>query len=68
MTFIAWGQNTPQGIRWKENFPCSLSTVWPALFPPENRATTSASRERKSMILPFPSSPPVATENGVSRH
>src|SRR2546427_4868636 len=47
----------PEGIRWKRNSWPALTTVWPALLPPCERITMSAFSERRSMILPFPSSP-----------
>src|SRR5271170_6046475 len=39
------------------NFSFPISTVWPALLPPCERTTISASSVRTSMIFPFPSSP-----------
>src|ERR1700716_4010067 len=44
-------------MSWNLNSPCSVMTVWPALLPPWERMTTSAFEARKSMTLPFPSSP-----------
>ena len=35
----------------------SITSVWPALWPPWNRTTTSAPTDSQSTILPFPSSP-----------
>ena len=46
MTEVAWGQKMPEGIRWSLNSPCSLRTVWPALLPPEKRATMWAFWDR----------------------
>src|SRR3712207_6376792 len=34
-----------------------MTSVWPALWPPWNRTTTSACSESQSTILPLPSSP-----------
>src|SRR6516162_5236965 len=39
------------------NFLPLIVTVWPALWPPEYRATTLKRSERTSTILPLPSSP-----------
>src|SRR5271165_1469921 len=39
------------------NFSPLIVTVWPALWPPEYRATTLKRSERTSTILPLPSSP-----------
>src|ERR1700682_65385 len=47
----------PDGMSWNLNSPSSVMTVWPALFPPWERMTMSASAARKSMTLPLPSSP-----------
>src|SRR3981081_1076369 len=47
----------PEGMSWNLNSPCSVMTVWPALLPPCERMTMSALAARKSMTLPFPSSP-----------
>src|SRR4029077_20760953 len=47
----------PDGMSWNLNSPCSVMTVWPALFPPCERMTMSALAARKSMTFPFPSSP-----------
>src|ERR1700694_4582839 len=47
----------PEGMSWNLNSPCSVMTVWPALFPPWERMTMSALAARKSMTLPLPSSP-----------
>src|SRR5690606_12157250 len=35
----------------------SMTSVWPALWPPWKRTTTSARSESQSTILPLPSSP-----------
>src|SRR6478609_6577501 len=35
----------------------SITSVWPALWPPWKRTTTSARSESQSTILPLPSSP-----------
>ena len=56
-TQSASGLKIPLGTRWSLNVPCWLTTVWPALLPPWNRMTTSASCARRSVILPLPSSP-----------
>src|SRR5262245_41534648 len=34
-----------------------MTSVWPALWPPWNRTTTSARSDSQSTILPLPSSP-----------
>src|SRR6267143_6122831 len=47
----------PDGMRWKRNSWPALTTVCPALLTPWERITMSAFSERRSMILPFPSSP-----------
>src|ERR1700736_1995407 len=47
----------PEGIRWNRNSWPALTTVCPALLPPWERITMSAFSERRSMILPLPSSP-----------
>src|SRR4029077_15857360 len=44
-------------MSWNLNSPCSVMTVWPALFPPWERMTMSALAARQSITLPLPSSP-----------
>ena len=47
----------PEGIICRMLCSSPMTTVWPALLPPWNRTTQSASSARKSTIFPFPSSP-----------
>src|SRR6185312_5317488 len=57
MTPLQPGRSTPQGTSWRTNFWPLAITVWPALWPPEYRATAENRSLRTSTILPFPSSP-----------
>jgi hypothetical protein len=57
MTHFLPARRMPEGMRCRTNFSGPISTVWPALLPPCERTTMSASSVRTSMILPFPSSP-----------
>jgi len=57
ITFIVFGFNIPEGINLNANFLPSTTIVWPALFPPCALITTSAWVAKKSITLPFPSSP-----------
>src|SRR6266550_7337051 len=57
ITHVVVGYRMPEGMRWKRNSWPALTTVCPALLPPCERMTISARSERRSMILPFPSSP-----------
>src|SRR5687768_6889888 len=65
-TQIAPGLKMPEGTRWSLNSPPSLTTVWPALLPPWNRMTRSASCARRSVIFPLPSSPHCAPTIAVT--
>src|SRR5207244_1319235 len=62
------GWRTPAGTRFRTVFSPFTTSVWPALFPPWKRTTTSASAARRSTIFPFPSSPhcvPTMTVAGI---
>ena len=52
-----FGFNIPDGINLNANFFPSTTIVCPALFPPWALITTSAWVAKKSITLPFPSSP-----------
>src|ERR1700761_5937486 len=48
-----------------------MTSVWPALWPPWKRTTTSACSDNQSTILPFPSSPhwaPTTTTLAIRGH
>ena len=47
----------PDGIRRILKVLSPISIVWPALLPPFERTAIAASLLKKSVILPFPSSP-----------
>src|SRR4030042_3980963 len=58
----------PEGVRRSLNSPWGLTTVWPALSPPEKRTTYFAFSASISTILPFPSSPhwaPITAATGM---
>src|SRR6476646_2116229 len=58
-------------MRWNLNVSSPRTMVWPALFPPWKRATTSARSARRSTTLPLPSSPhcaPTTTVSGIGLH
>src|SRR3972149_2638995 len=60
----------PEGMRCILNSPRGLTTVCPALFPPENLTTAPAFSARRSTIFPLPSSPhwpPMITIAGISQ-
>src|SRR5512138_1615845 len=62
------GWRIPAGMRWRTVFSPPTTSVWPALFPPWNRTTTSASCVSRSTIFPLPSSPhwaPTTTTFGM---
>src|SRR5205809_2579798 len=62
------GWRTPAGTRFRTVFSPFTTSVWPALFPPWKRTTTSASAASRSTIFPFPSSPhcvPTMTVAGI---
>ncbi len=47
------GRTTPDGRRWKAKWASPTTTVWPALLPPAQRATTSTPSEaRRSTSFP----------------
>src|SRR3954466_10040823 len=59
----------PDGMRWNFHVSPAWMIVWPALWPPWKRTTTSARSARRSMTLPLPSSPhwaPTITVPGIS--
>src|SRR4029450_12166495 len=51
------GCRMPDGIECRTYFSRPTTTVWPALLPPANRATTFTCGARIATTLPFPSSP-----------
>src|SRR5271165_5392469 len=51
------GRTMPDGSSASLYVLPSITSVWPALWPPWNRTTTSAPTDSQSTILPFPSSP-----------
>src|SRR4051812_34223515 len=51
------GRTTPDGSSDNLYVTPSITSVWPALWPPWNRTTTSARLDSQSTILPLPSSP-----------
>ena len=51
------GRTTPDGNRLSLYSTLPMTSVWPALWPPWKRTTTSARSESQSTILPLPSSP-----------
>src|SRR4051812_12111259 len=51
------GRTTPEGSSDSLYVTPSITSVWPALWPPWKRTTTSARAESQSTILPLPSSP-----------
>src|ERR1700744_4728524 len=57
MTDSLPGRTTPEGSSDNLKVVSPITSVWPALWPPWKRTTTSASTESQSTILPFPSSP-----------
>src|SRR2546427_3746974 len=62
------GWRTPAGTRFRTVFSPFTTRVWPALFPPWKRTTTSASAASRSTTFPFPSSPhcvPTMTVAGI---
>ncbi len=68
MTHAFPGWRIPAGIRWSTVFSPPTTSVCPALLPPWNRTTTSASWVSRSTILPLPSSPhwaPTTTTFGM---
>src|SRR5438876_158654 len=63
------GWRMPDGIVCKTYFSRPTTTVWPALLPPANRATTFTCGVRRSTIFPLPSSPhcvPTTTMLGIA--
>src|SRR6185369_12168246 len=57
MTHVTPGCRMPDGIRRRTNFVPLTYTVWPALWPPCERATTEKCGVSRSTIFPLPSSP-----------
>src|SRR6266581_3017326 len=51
------GRTTPEGSRLSRYSTFPMTSVWPALWPPWKRTTTSARSDSQSTILPLPSSP-----------
>src|SRR6185312_11099588 len=51
------GRTTPDGKRLSRYSTLPITSVWPALWPPWKRPTTSARCDSQSTILPLPSSP-----------
>src|SRR5882724_4385021 len=51
------GRTTPEGSRLSLKVRPPMTSVWPALWPPWKRTTTSARSDSQSTILPLPSSP-----------
>src|SRR6185312_10304345 len=51
------GRTTPEGSRLRRYSTLPMTRVWPALWPPWKRTTTSARCDSQSTILPLPSSP-----------
>src|SRR5260370_1831951 len=63
------GCRMPDGIVWRTSFSRPTTTVWPALLPPANRATTFTCGVRRSTTFPLPSSPhcvPTTTMLGMT--
>src|SRR5712692_4489880 len=63
------GCRMPDGIVWRTYFSRPTTTVWPALLPPANRATTFTCGVRRSTTFPLPSSPhcvPTTTMLGMA--
>src|SRR2546428_5274114 len=63
------GWRIPDGIVCRTYFSRPATTVWPALLPPANRATTFTWGARMSTIFPLPSSPhcmPTTTMLGMA--
>src|SRR5437899_1963856 len=63
------GCRMPDGIVCRTYFSRPTTTVWPALFPPAQRATTFTCGARRSTTLPLPSSPhcvPTTTMLGMA--
>ena len=57
MTDSLFGLTIPDGSSASLKTLPSMTSVCPALWPPWNRTTTSASFDNQSTILPLPSSP-----------
>src|SRR6202047_3578550 len=57
ITDILSGRTTPEGKRLSLYSTLPMTSVWPALWPPWKRTTTSARCDSQSTILPLPSSP-----------
>src|SRR5579883_106633 len=51
------GRTTPEGNRLRRYSTLPMTSVWPALWPPWKRTTTSARSQSQSTIFPLPSSP-----------
>src|SRR5437867_12733971 len=63
------GWRMPEGIVCRTYFSRPTTTVWPALLPPANRATTLTWGARRSTTFPLPSSPhcvPTTTMLGMA--
>src|SRR5674476_1393763 len=57
ITGVTPGERIPDGSRCRAYFSPSITTVWPALFPPLNFTTESTRELSWSVALPLPSSP-----------
>src|SRR5438874_1576846 len=69
MTHRQPGCRIPEGIVCRTYFSRPTTTVWPALLPPANRATTLTCGARRSTTFPLPSSPhcvPTTTMLGMA--
>src|SRR5256885_1723972 len=69
MTHRQPGCRMPEGIVCRTYFSRPTTTVWPALLPPANRATTFTCGARRSTTFPLPSSPhcvPTTTMLGMA--
>src|SRR5882762_4809862 len=69
MTHRQPGWRMPEGMVCRTYFSRPTTTVWPALLPPANRATTFTCGARMSTTFPLPSSPhcvPTTTMLGMA--
>src|ERR1035437_4898160 len=68
ITQVVCREKMPDGMRWRANCPRWLTTVCPALSPPEKRMTYLAFSASMSTIFPLPSSPhcaPITAITGI---
>ena len=67
-TQVTPARSTPDGIRWVTYFLPSTTSVWPALAPPPQRATTCARSVSRSTTLPFALVAPLGSDDDDDCH